>query len=230
MVDKTMELAEEGNVAAQFSLALMYHYGTGLDEDIAQAATWYEKAAEQGHVDAQYYAGQVYRDGAGVSADPQRAADWFEKAAETGHAKAQYAIGRLHDGSSAEADGTPDAEVPLLRDDKTVAAKWYLLAAEQGHPDAQYHLGYLNRYGLGMPVNLVDAYFWWELSRHRQDRSGFEQKKLAIEMGDDGNFTMNRELVEAAKLKADFWIEAHPESGLRARPQSRRLSNPGVSR
>ncbi len=222
MVDRTAQLAEEGNVDAQFSLALMYHYGTGVETDPAAATSWYEKAAEQGHIDAQYYAGAAYRDGAGVEANIQRAATLFERAAERGHASAQYWLGRLHDGAGAEADSS--SSVPLLKDDKSVAGKWYRLAAEQGHPGARYHLGYLHRYGLGMPVDLVEAYFWWELARHRYDQAGFEQKKLAIEIGEDGEFTMSRGMVEEAKLKADLWIEAHPESGLRARPKSRRLS------
>ena len=166
LLDKTRELAEDGNVTAQFNLALMYHYATGVEKDLSQAADWYAKAAGQDHVDAQYYLASAYRDGLGLSADPRQAAEWFERAAMRGHAGAEYSLGRLYDAGQL---GKPDDEAgaPGEMESKRTAAKWYRRAAEQGHPDAQYYLGYLHRYGLGVPKDHVEAYFWWDLARHR---------------------------------------------------------------
>jgi uncharacterized protein len=37
-------LAEQGNAAAQFNLALMYDNGTGVPQDYAQAVEWYRRS------------------------------------------------------------------------------------------------------------------------------------------------------------------------------------------
>ena len=39
--------------------------------------------------------------------------------------------------------------------------KLHLRAAEQGYVQAQDHLGYLYAYGVGVPVDNVQAYFWY---------------------------------------------------------------------
>ncbi|MEQ9449608.1 MAG: hypothetical protein RLN70_12015, partial [Rhodospirillaceae bacterium] len=44
--------AEAGNDYAQYSLATLYLTGTGVTQNLPQAAEWYRKAAEQGNVDA----------------------------------------------------------------------------------------------------------------------------------------------------------------------------------
>lgn len=210
LLEKTQELAAEGDPTAQFNLALLYYYGTGIERDVAQAISWYESAGEQGHVDAQFYLGEAYRAGDGVAADPVEAADWYRRAGEQGHAGAQYALARMYDTGEGLAESKADAE------------RWYRLAADQGHADAQFHLGYLYRYGLGVPEDHVEAYFWWELARRRNDRAGQEQRKLAVETDAEGEFIMGRYLVEEAKLRADKWIEAHPEFEMRARSAAKR--------
>ena len=42
-------LAEQGNPRAQNNLANMYDTGTGVNQDLKQAAEWYTKAAKQDH-------------------------------------------------------------------------------------------------------------------------------------------------------------------------------------
>ena len=41
-------LADQGDVDAQYNLALMYLNGQGVPQDFAEAARWYQLAAEQG--------------------------------------------------------------------------------------------------------------------------------------------------------------------------------------
>ncbi|MDG6345895.1 tetratricopeptide repeat protein, partial [Glaesserella parasuis] len=60
------ELAEQGDVAAQFNLGIMYDNGYGVNQDYHQAAKWYQKAAEQGDAVAQFNLGNMYSDGRGV--------------------------------------------------------------------------------------------------------------------------------------------------------------------
>jgi uncharacterized protein len=62
-------LAEEGNVAAQFNLGLMYQLSQGVPQDDEAATSWYRKAAEQGLADAQYNLGFMYANGPGCPAE-----------------------------------------------------------------------------------------------------------------------------------------------------------------
>lgn len=45
--------AVQGSETAQYNLGLCYETGRGVEQDIDEAAEWYEKAAEQGNVKAQ---------------------------------------------------------------------------------------------------------------------------------------------------------------------------------
>ena len=44
--------------------------------------------------------------------------------------------------------------------DATMAASLFLEAAQAGEPQAQYQLGVMHMEGLGLPVDLLWAYFW----------------------------------------------------------------------
>jgi TPR repeat protein len=48
-----LKAAQQGNSAAQVSLAYTYEMGRGMPKDKSQAISWYVKAAEQGNPDAQ---------------------------------------------------------------------------------------------------------------------------------------------------------------------------------
>ena len=47
-------LAEDGDSAAQYNLALMYNNGDGVPQDYKEAVKWYTLAAEQGVAVARY--------------------------------------------------------------------------------------------------------------------------------------------------------------------------------
>jgi uncharacterized protein len=74
-------LAEEGNVAAQFNLGVMYQLSHGVPQDNEAAVNWYRKAAEQGLAEAQYNLGVMYANGEGVPQDYTAAQMWFNLAA-----------------------------------------------------------------------------------------------------------------------------------------------------
>ena len=63
------ELAEQGNVDAQYNLGVMYETGKGVPEDDKEAVVWFRKAAEQGFTNAQYNLGWMYAHGKGVPVD-----------------------------------------------------------------------------------------------------------------------------------------------------------------
>src|SRR5690348_11231292 len=70
-------LAEQGDVAAQTNLGVMYESGRGVAQDYAQAAKWYRKAAEQGEPTPQCNLGALYASGRGVPQDHGEAAKWY---------------------------------------------------------------------------------------------------------------------------------------------------------
>ena len=74
-------LAEEGNVAAQFNLGVMFQLSHGVPQDNEAAVSWYRKAAEQGLAQAQYNLGVMYANGEGVAQDYAAAHMWFNLAA-----------------------------------------------------------------------------------------------------------------------------------------------------
>jgi TPR repeat protein len=100
--------------------------GKGADQDYAQAAEWYRKAAAQSHPLAQFNLGVMYAHGQGVTRDDAQSADWFDKAAQQGDAGAQYHLGKsCHRASLGAAGNAPECRIE--------AYKWYHLAATQGY-------------------------------------------------------------------------------------------------
>lgn len=82
--------ALQGNVAAQYYLAVMYNNGNDkVQKDSQKAAEWYRKAAEQGHVEAQLNLGALYATGNGVPQDFIIAYAWTHLAAVSGNEIAQ---------------------------------------------------------------------------------------------------------------------------------------------
>ena len=96
--------ANQGNIDAQFQLALMYETGEGLlQKNYSESLKWYSLAANQGHddaitwlrlaanegnSDAQYYVGYMYENGHGIFQDYVEAAKWYRLAADQGHVEA----------------------------------------------------------------------------------------------------------------------------------------------
>ncbi len=74
-------LAEQGDAEAQFRLAGMYVFGSGVTQDPAAALSWYRMAAEQGHASAQINLGLRYARGLGVPEDHVQAYMWYSLAA-----------------------------------------------------------------------------------------------------------------------------------------------------
>lgn len=90
-------LAEKGDGAAQYNLAMLYDKGRGVTQDFKQAEHWYRKAAEQNFIWAQYALGNLYERGEGVAQDYAQAADWYAKAATNNFARAMNHLGQLYE-------------------------------------------------------------------------------------------------------------------------------------
>lgn len=79
-VEKWGPLAEQGNPIAQFNLAVLYHSGSGVPLDEAEAVKWYTKSAENGYYKAQEYLAVGYAEGwFGLPVDKKKAAYWQKR-------------------------------------------------------------------------------------------------------------------------------------------------------
>jgi len=86
------QMADRGNVTAQFNLGVFYHLGDEkVAKDPAEAARYWKMAADQGLADAQFNVGLLYS----RVKDNVKAARYWKMAADQGHSGAQYNLGAL---------------------------------------------------------------------------------------------------------------------------------------
>jgi hypothetical protein len=124
------QLADQGDVTAQYRIGIMYNNGEGVPQSYAEAARWFRLAAEQGDPRAQFLLGFLYAAGNGVALNDTEAAQWFRRAADQGEARAQFLLGSAY----AEGTGVPQ--------DYVSARMWFELAAAQSEPNAQKALAW----------------------------------------------------------------------------------------
>jgi TPR repeat protein len=185
-------LANDGDAAAQYNLALMYMTGRGVQQDYAAAAIWLRKAAEQGYAFAQSNLGTLYRDGRGVPENDAEAVVWFRKAAHQGDPVAQFLFG----GQYVTGQG--------VARDYAEALLWFQKAAEQGHPDARFYLGVMYAKGDGVPQDYVRAHMWFSLSAAQ----GNQRAVKTLEMAE--RKMTPAQIAEAQKLTRDWKPATQP--------------------
>jgi uncharacterized protein len=81
---KLRAAAEQGDPSSQFQLGWRLETGSGVGQDHAKAAYWFQKAAVQGDLLAQNNLGVLFRDGPGVHQDNEQAYAMFWIAAKAG--------------------------------------------------------------------------------------------------------------------------------------------------
>ncbi len=105
--------AEQGDVEAQYNLALKYELGVGVPQDYVEARKWYLKAAERGNASAQLNLGALYYSGQGAPQDYVTAYAWANIAAAQGNENAK----RNRDLAAAKLDAASLAEAQKLSKD-----------------------------------------------------------------------------------------------------------------
>jgi cell division septation protein DedD len=123
-------LAEAGEADAQFNLGQAYKLGRGVPLDVAQAQTWYERAARQGHAQAEANLGLILFQ----NNERERAMPWIRRAAERGDPRAQYVLATAHFNGDLATRDWPRAYALMRR------------AADQGLPQARTSLAEMERH------------------------------------------------------------------------------------
>ena len=160
-VESMRELAESGDVHAQYFMGELYRDGPLLPPDWVMARYWFDKAAKQGYAAAQYALGKLYLSDDAIVHDPELGIQWLEYAAYNGNHDASYRLGKEYlKGESVRRDtrkamdhiytsaqaGNLHAQYLLgklllqgkaVERDKEAGIQWLTRAAEQGHSYAQ---------------------------------------------------------------------------------------------
>ena len=160
-VESMRELAENGDVHAQYFMGKLYLDGSLVIPDSEAAMNWLHKASTVGYAPAQYALGKLLLSDDVSVHDSEAGIQWLEHAAHNGNHYASYRLGKeylkgdsvrkdtrkamAHIYSSAQA-GNPHAQYlfgklllqgKVIEQDKEEGIQWLTLAAEQGHSYAQ---------------------------------------------------------------------------------------------
>ena len=160
-VESMRELAENGDIHAQYFMGELYRDGPLLPPDWVMARYWFDKAAKQGYAVAQYALGKLYLSDDASVHDSELGIQWLEHAAYNGNHYASYRLGKEYlKGESVRRDtrkamdhictsaqaGNLHAQYLLgklllqgkaVERDKEAGIQWLSQAAEQGHSYAQ---------------------------------------------------------------------------------------------
>lgn len=188
--------AEQGYITSQHSLALMYLNCKGTEQDFANAFFWFSQAANQGHLWAQYNLGTMYMDGLGTPQNYEKAFYWLTRAAEGDfHTGALYNVGVMYYYGRG------------ITQDYTLAREAFEKAAEKKDTEAQIALSIMYQHGLGVHMNLEEAYKWlaiaYVLSPHKTD------SPLPAAIGKLAN-SMSKSQIEVGQAHANKWLMEHP--------------------
>ena len=115
---------------------------------IAEAATWYRRAAEAGDAAAARALGSLYLTGAGPAQDNEEAARWLRRAAEAGDVVSQVDLANL----VAHGGGGPE--------DPANIARWFAHDAISGDLVAAFNVGMCLAKGLGVDRDEEEAARW----------------------------------------------------------------------
>jgi hypothetical protein len=91
-LEKLISDAKKGDAPSQYSIGMLYGYGTPLTPDFSEAIFWFEKAREQDHAEAIYNLGAIYQFEENFK-NLEIANQYFEEAAKLKHDVAAYNLG-----------------------------------------------------------------------------------------------------------------------------------------
>ncbi len=191
--------ANAGHMRAPLVLGILYEQGTGVTEDHAAAARWYQKGMDNGNAAAVRRLSEMYRLGTGVPQDEKKARELMNRAAELGDKAApKYIEKQEQDRNDTRPGMKIKAEAYRLYKQKQFekAAKLYQQCADMGNDGCQLAMGQLNEFGQGVPKNERQAAEWYRKSADQGNPVGQKTLGLMYELGKG----VPENWVEAARL------------------------------
>ena len=151
---KLIEIAENGDLYAQYLVGKLYQDGPVLIPDSVASLHWFEQAARQGHAAASYEAGKVLLSDDAEVHNPARGMQWLEYAARIGNDHAAYRLGKEY------------LKGEIVAKDTAKTRDYFTQSAEAGNQYAQYALGklYLEEH------NQEQAQYWFSQSASQGNR------------------------------------------------------------
>ncbi|MEO5348244.1 MAG: sel1 repeat family protein [Magnetococcus sp. YQC-3] len=176
------QTGERENGFSQSTMGWMYHTGTGVTRDHAQAMQWYRKAADQGNLSAQYNIGVMYYRGEGVAKNDAEALKWFRKAADQGHLPARNVLSQMVAQNAPaslsidmptkrEARANREGKAADNRQNRSGQTDAILTDAANGNADAQFNLGWMYYNGKGVKQSYQEAGKWLRKAADQGDVS-----------------------------------------------------------
>lgn len=167
-----LELAQSGDVSAQYRLAKAYLTGTGLagiKRNIAEGLSWLALAAVGGSTQAALDLAQSYERGLGVEASEVEAARWWLQAGRLGDETARERFLEMLMAGQIDRLMAPDA------------ARWLEAKADQGDIQSMLGLGRLYELGRGVPAEHARAERWYlEAARLGDSEAQFRLGRLYL--------------------------------------------------
>lgn|GEM_PF-2744389 len=141
-----LELAEQGDSAAQYNVGIALYYGVGTKQNLEEAVVWFTKAAQSGYLKAHYDLAVCYDRGNGVERNQVEAIEFYKKALAMGDNRALNKLAKYYE---------KEKEVTLYFDQMVSNLKEEALS---GDKQAQYRLGFCYENGVGVEQNYKEAY------------------------------------------------------------------------
>jgi hypothetical protein len=188
-----LELANQGDAAAQYNMSHYYNWGIHVAEDPAKRIEWMRKAASA-YPSAQLHLGLAYADGVGVEKDHAQVLGWIRKAAAQGHSEAINLLGFY----TINGIGT--------KQDMAEGIWLWRVAGRWGYPVAQLNLGAVYASGQGAPVDKLEYAKWYILAAQsdaegRTKLAGLRKQLSAEQL--NRALEQAREIDPAAQLPAE---------------------------
>lgn len=197
-----MPLAEEGDAAAQFAVAVCYARGQGVEQNETEGRRWLQSAAENGFARAQYELGLIYEEGRDVEPSEEEAYKWYALAAEQGDTDAAWKIRRytrfkMPFDEALKLAGQDDDEAKFIlgsmylngdvvKQDFEEAIRWFKASFENPWAmgsEGKIALGIMRHNGLGLTQDYVQAFYLFEEAANIGnpfDVYNFEQEPISL--------------------------------------------------
>jgi uncharacterized protein len=189
--------AQAGNPDAYYWLGNYYFDGVVVERDLEKTYHYYKKAASMGHPDALNNYADMYLRGEYVEKNTKHALELFKMAADKGVPEAMYTLGYMYEnGVGTEVDSEESrywftqsalsgdvfaanrlGHEAVEKGEGTEAIHWYTMAAEKHDPYGEFNLGLCYENGIGTPINLKKAKYWYQKSALKGDEQAKERLK-----------------------------------------------------